>query len=91
MGGSTVAENLNVDPSTVCRTVKLLRKLVATVENIQGYHKKTTKMKLFFLTLFFRRDFGVSACNGYLQFSHTSTVFHARSFQTELFNLTVKP
>ncbi len=38
----TIAENLNVDPSTVCRTVRLFKE-TSTVENIQGYHKTTTK------------------------------------------------
>ena len=37
-----IATNLNVDPSTVCRTVQLFEQ-TGTVESIQGYHEKTTK------------------------------------------------
>ncbi len=34
-----------MDPSTVCRTVRLLKE-TSTAENIQGYHKKTTSVHL---------------------------------------------
>ena len=37
-----IATNMNVDPSTVCRTVQLLEQ-TGTVESIHGYHEKTTK------------------------------------------------
>ena len=37
-----IATNLNIDPSTVCRTVQLFEQ-TGTVESIQGYHEKTTK------------------------------------------------
>ena len=37
-----IGTNLNVDPSTVCRTVQLFEQ-TGTVEDIQGYHENTTK------------------------------------------------
>lgn len=39
---SEIARNLNVDQSTVCRTVQLFEQ-TGTVESIQGYHEKTNK------------------------------------------------
>ena len=37
-----IGEQLNVDPSTVCRTVQLFEE-TGTVHSIQGYHESTTK------------------------------------------------
>ena len=37
-----IGEQLNVDPSTVCRTVQLFEE-TGTVHSIQGYHETTTK------------------------------------------------
>ena len=37
-----IGEQLNVDPSTVCKTVQLFEE-TGTVHSIQGYHKSTTK------------------------------------------------
>ena len=41
-GHNQIAKNLNVDPSTVYRTVKLFDE-TGTVCSIQGFHKTTTK------------------------------------------------
>ena len=37
-----IGEQLNVDPSTVCRTVQLFEE-TGMVHSIQGYHESTTK------------------------------------------------
>lgn len=36
-----IGEQLNVDPSTICRTVQLFEE-TGTVHSIQGYHENTT-------------------------------------------------
>ena len=38
-----IGEQLNVDPSTVCRTVQLFEE-TGTVHSIQGYHESTKKL-----------------------------------------------